>query len=232
VRPSISADGRFVAFQTEAAFDPEDRNGKTDVYVHDLQTGATDRVSTAPGGADGNGGSYSPSLSGDGRFVAFWSNASNLVEDDTNRVADVFVADRVSGRSERVSVPSRNTSDARTSGEESNGLSSDPSISRDGRYVAFWSEATNLVRDDTNGKRDVFAVDRAAGTTTRVSVADDGTQGNGDSYSPAVALLADGHLLVAFDSVATNLGHGPEGGPKRSHVFIHLNDDERAGAGR
>ena len=216
VRPSISADGRYVAFQSVAAFDSGDRNGKTDVYVHDLSTGSTQRVSVGVGGADPNGGSYSPSLSADGRFIAYWSNASNLVPGDTNGVADIFVADRRTGRTERVSVG--------TDGAGADGLSSDPSISRDGRYVAFWSEADNLVDGDTNGKRDIFVVDRETGITKRVSVASDGSQSNGDSYSPCVAVLDDDRVAVAFDSAATNLGRSPTAGGKHSTVLLHVDD--------
>ena len=217
VRPSISADGRFVAFQTQSAFVSDDTNDKTDVYIHDLGTGTTERVSEGNGGVQANGSSFSPSLSADGRFVAYWSNATNLVADDTNRTADVFVADRHTGQTERVSVG--------TAGTEADGLSSDPSISPDGRYVAFWSEATNLVPDDTSGKRDVFVADRVAHTTTRVSVASDGTQSNGDSYSPCIALTDDGRVLVAFDSAATNLTPGRNATTKGSDVFIHVDDD-------
>jgi Tol biopolymer transport system component len=216
VRPSISADGRYVAFQSLAAFDPDDGNAKTDVYVHDLRTGTTQRVSVSRDGGDGNGGSYSPSVSADGRFIAFWSNANNLVAGDTNGVADIFVADRTTGRTDRVSVgPDRTQGD---------GASSDPSISRDGRYVAFWSGADNLVAGDTNGKRDVFVVDRDRGVTERVSLASDGSQSDGDSYSPCVAVGSDGLLAVAFDSGAGNLGHSPAAGSKHSTVFLHVDD--------
>ena len=217
VRPSISADGRFVAFQTQSAFASDDTNDKTDAYVHDLSTGATERVSQGSGGAQASGSSFSPSLSADGRFVAYWSNAADLVAGDTNGTADVFVTDRVTGRTERVSVG--------PGGREADGLSSDPSISPDGRYVAFWSEATNLVAGDTNGKRDVFVADRVAHTTTRVSVASDGSQSNGDSYSPCVALTDDGRVLVAFDSAATNLTPGRSDTNKSSAVFLHVADD-------
>ena len=216
VRPSISADGRFVAFQSQSVFEADDTNGKTDVYVHDLGTGATTRVSVASGGAQAHGSSFSPSLSGDGRFVAYWSSAADLVAGDTNRVPDVFVTDRESGRTERVSVSS--------GGAQANGESSDPSISPDGRYVAFWSAATNLVPADTNGKRDVFVADRLAHTTSRVSVTSEGSQSNGDSYSPCIAVLNDGSVLVAFDSAATNLGSRGVYDRKGSNVFVHLDD--------
>jgi Tol biopolymer transport system component len=217
VRPSISPDGRFVAFQSDAALQADDTNKKTDVYVHDMGTGETTRISVGPGGIEGNAGSFSPSLSGDGHLVAYWSNASDLVPDDTNRTGDVFVFDRTDGNTSRVSVAENGT--------QGDGMSSDPSISPDGRYVTFWSGATNLVPDDTNGKRDIFLVDRQSGTVTRVSVADDGTQGDGDSFSPNVN---GGGGVVAFDSSAKTLvpdDHKSKG----SDVFLHT-EDSRAPA--
>ena len=212
VRPSISADGRWVAFQSDAPLQADDTNKKTDVYVHDMSTGDTTRISIGPGGAEGNGGSFSPSLSADGRYVAYWSNASDLVADDTNKTGDVFVFDRNDGSTTRVSVNS--------DGTQGDGMSSDPSISPDGRYVTFWSGATNLVPDDTNGKRDIFLVDRDNGTVTRVSVADDGTQGDGDSFSPNVN---GGGALVAFDSAARTLV-ADDHKTKGSDVFLHTDD--------
>ena len=212
VRPSISADGRFVAFQSDAALQADDTNKKTDVYLHDMGTGETTRVSIGPGGVEGNAGSFSPSLSADGHLVAFWSNSSDLVADDTNRTGDVFVFDRTDGSTTRVSVAENGT--------QGDGMSSDPSISPDGRYVTFWSAATNLVPDDTNGKRDIFLVDRQNGTVTRVSVADDGTQGDGDSFSPCVN---GGGGVVAFDSAARTLvpdDHKTKG----SDIFLHTEE--------
>jgi Tol biopolymer transport system component len=212
VRPSISADGRWVAFQSDAALQPDDTNKKTDVYVHDMATGDTTRISIGPGGAEGNGGSFSPSVSADGRYIAYWSNASDLVPDDTNKTGDIFVFDRNEGNTTRVSVAS--------DGTQGDGMSSDPSISPDGRWVAFWSGADNLVPDDTNGKRDIFLADREGASVTRVSVADDGTQGDGDSFSPNVN---GGGTLVAFDSAARTLvpdDHKTKG----SDIFLHTDD--------
>jgi Tol biopolymer transport system component len=212
VRPSISADGHFVAFQSDAVLQADDTNKKTDVYLHDMGTGETTRVSVGPGNAEGNAGSFSPSLSADGHLIAYWSNASDLVADDTNKTGDVFVFDRNDGSTTRVSVSQ--------DGKEGDGMSSDPSISPDGRYVTFWSGATNLVPDDTNGKRDIFLVDRQANTITRVSVADDGTQGDGDSFSPSVS---GGGGLVAFDSAAKTLV-ADDHKSKGSDVFLHTED--------
>ena len=131
VRPSISADGRYIAFQSDAPLQSDDTNKKTDVYLHDRSSGETTRVSIGPGGVEGGGGSFSPSMSADGRFISYWSNAGNLVADDTNKAGDVFVFDRSDGSTVRISV-----GDGDVQGD---GMSSDPSMSPDGRYVAFWS---------------------------------------------------------------------------------------------
>src|SRR5437867_4406185 len=201
---ALSADGRFVAFDSAATdLVAGDTNGVSDVFVHDRQTGTTERVSVASDGAQGNGSSglvtfaFPPALSADGRFVAFVSFATNLVAGDTNGATDVFVHDRQAGTTERVSVAS--------GGSQSNGSNVGSALSADGRFVAFQSAATNLVADDTNGATDVFVHDRQTGTTERMSVASDGSQGNGFNAGPA--LSADGRF-VAFHSTATNLVAG------------------------
>jgi len=171
--------------------------GSGDVFVHDRVTGATTMVSVTPGGTDGNDDSDTPAISADGRYVAFVSWASNLVAGDTNWQSDVFVRDRVTGATTRVSVAS--------DGTQANGLNRTPMISADGRYVAFPSEASNLVAGDTNGKPDVFVRDRVTGATTRVSVTNAGSQANGNSGRPAIN--ADGRY-VAFESDASNLVAG------------------------
>ena len=184
-----------------------DTNGWSDIFVHDRQTGQTTRVSVASDGTQGNSASDKPSISSDGRYVAFKSTATNLVSGDTNGFIDVFVHDRQTGQTTRVSLASDST--------QGNGDSYSPSISADGRYVAFRSSASNLVSGDTNGTSDIFVHDRQGGGTTRVSVASDGTQGNGDSYSPSIS--ADGRY-VAFMSAASNLVSGDT---CCSDIFVH-----------
>ena len=148
-RPSLSSDGRYVAFHSSTSnLVAGDTNGVADIFVHDRRMGKTSRVSTASDGTEGNNNSYDPSISSDGRYVAFYSYAANLVAGDTNGVADIFVHDRLTGETARVSTAS--------DGTEGNNDSYDPSISSDGRYVAFESWATNLVAGDTNGRRDIF----------------------------------------------------------------------------
>jgi Tol biopolymer transport system component len=193
--PAISADGRFVAFSSFASnLVTDDTNAAPDVFVHDRKIGQTTRVSVATGGGQANNYSVVPQLSGDGRYVAFGSDASNLVADDTNGAGDIFVHDRQTGRTTRVSVA--------TGGAQANALSFSPAISANGRYVAFSSFASDLVTDDTNGAPDVFVHSLQTGQTTRVSVANSGTQGDSSSFYPAIS--ADGRF-VAFSSFASNL---------------------------
>ncbi len=214
--PSISTDGRFVAFASGATnLVPGDTNGAQDVFVRDRQTGTTERVSVDSAGAQGNGNSLGASISADGRFVAFGSAASNLIAGDTNGYEDIFVRDRQSGTTERVSVA--------TDGTQGNANSGDipalaPSISADGRFVAFQSAASNLVAGDTNGRLDIFVRDRRSGTTERVSVATDGTQGNDNSGDWGLSISADGRF-VAFISSATNLVSGDTNA--NNDVFVH-----------
>src|SRR5437016_457905 len=207
--PALSADGRFVAFVSAAAnLVASDTNGATDVFVHDRQTGTTERVSVASDGTESNAANVGSSLSADGRFVAFHSAATNLVAGDTNGATDVFVHDRQTGTTERVSVAS--------GGSQGNGSNAGPVLSADGRFVAFHGTASNLVGGDTNGTTDVFVHDRQTGTTERMSVASGGTQGNGPSSG--AALSADGSL-VAFHGTATNLVAGDANGAY--DVFVH-----------
>ncbi len=197
--PAMSADGRFVAFESSASnLVAGDTNGRYDVFVRDRLAGVTRRVSVGAGG-QANNGSDSPAISADGRFVAFYSDASNLVAGDTNGRSDVFVRDRLAGVTRRVSVGA---------GGQANSESFGPAISADGRFVAFYSYASNLVAGDTNGRSDVFVRDRLAGVTRRVSVGAGG-QANSDSFGPAIS--ADGRF-VAFDSSASNLVVGDTNG--------------------
>ena len=178
---------------------PGDTNGTSDVFVRDRQTGETTRVSLDSAGSQGNGTSWTPSISADGRFVAFHSLASNLVPGDTNGWDDVFVHDRQTGETTRVSVDS--------SGVQGDGDSRFAFISADGRFVAYHSNASNLVPGDTNGSLDVFAHDRQSGERELVSLGSSGTQGNDSSVAPSIS--ADGRF-VAFVSLASNLVVSPD----------------------
>lgn len=266
--PSIDSSGRYIAFESFADnLVPADTNGDADIFVHDLQTGITERVSVASDGTEGNMHSYDPSISadgrfvvfrsksrnlttpggggvhdnvimhdrqtgetklisislsgtaggnnysreaavsGDGRFVVFESEASNLVSGDVTGTIDILLRDVQNGTTQRINVSSE--------GAVGDGSSRSPSISSDGRYVAFYSSAGNLVPDDTNGDYDIFVHDRQTGTTERVSVASDGTEGNGNSYSPSIS--SDGRY-VTFESYADNLVEGDSG---ERDIFVH-----------
>jgi Tol biopolymer transport system component len=187
--PSVSADGRYVAFATYASnLVAADTNRRVDVFVHDLRTGLTQRVSLGPGRRQGNGDSDAPAMSGDGSSVAFWSTATNLVTGDTGGHADVFVRDRVSGMTERVSVNSA----GRPADGDSDGI---PAISRSGRYVAFASAAPNLGGGAPSF--DVFVRDRVGKRTERVSFEPSAD----DTLEPSIS--ADGRYVVYRAAVAT-----------------------------
>jgi Tol biopolymer transport system component len=208
---AISADGRYVSFLSAASnLVVGDNNGFLDVFVRDRQLGTTERVSVSSAGTQSNDGSNNPAISADGRFVAFRSHATNLVSGDTNNVDDIFVRDLVNDTTERISVSYNGTNPDLTS--------SHPSLSADGRYVAFYSDATNLLSPgvDTNGWGDIFIRDRQAGLTERVSVASNGGQQNLPALYPTIS--ADGQYVV-FQSFATNLVSGDSN--VKADIFIH-----------
>ena len=193
--PAISADGCLVAFSSNAFnLVADDTNGQPDVFLHDCRTGLTTRLSVDSSGKEANGWTYGFALSADGRFAAFESGADNLVPNDTNGHTDIFVHDRQTGSTTRVSVAA--------SGAESNNGSSSPALSADGRFVAFESWASNLVPEDTNGQPDIFVHDRTTGAVALASVDSTGEQANYWSYQPAIS--ADGRF-VAYQSYASNL---------------------------
>ncbi|WFN33698.1 hypothetical protein L1S32_07550 [Methanogenium sp. S4BF] len=204
--PSLSGDGRYCAFETASRISQSDYvSGKTGLYgifVFDAQTGETACVSVASDGTQGNARSEHPVISDDGRYVTFSSWATNLVENDTNAVADVFVHDRQTGETTCI-----------TGGD---GLSGPSSISGDGRVVVLASTASDLVQGDTNGETDIFTYNRLTGVTVRVSVSSDGTEGNGSSVSPDIS--TDGRF-VSFRSWASNLAEGDTNGV--DDVFVH-----------
>jgi hypothetical protein len=238
--PRISDNGQIVVYTSEAPNLVEgDTNNKWDIFAYDMLTGKTERVSVSSAETQGNGESgfnKTPAVSSDGRYVAFSSESTNLVPNDTNtfcdmdmdyifddNCTDVFVRDRVDGVTERVSVNG--------SGQEGNNYSMVPAISASGRYVAFFSWASNLVPDDTNTCQsmyydpgpcpDVFVRDRQAGTIERANVSSSGAQSTLDPQSvnwlpPAIS--GDGRY-VAFGSADITLAPG-----FRSHdpqILIH-----------
>ena len=228
---AISADGRFVAFASAASNLvtgdtnrlQENAHTGVDVFVKDRLTGAIERVSTASDGSEGNnnsGNRVNP-ISAEGRYVAFASGASNLVPGDTEECVDIFVKDRLTGTIERVSTASN--------GSPANLSCFDPSLSADGRYVAFISRASNLVHGDTNQTRDslntgvdVFVKDRLTGILERVSTSNNGTQANANCNVP---VISGNGRYVAFRSIASNLIEGDTNGIKNmpnsgSDIFV------------
>jgi len=208
--PAISAEGRYVAFQSLASnLVYDDTNGAEDIFVRDRQTSTTSRASLTNANSQAEGHSMTLSISADGRFVAFASSAANLVSGDTNGMFDIFVRDRIGSTTTRVNLgPGR--------AQAVGGDSFNPRLSADGRHVVYHSGATNLVVGDTNDRFDVFAHDTLRGTTRRASVSAAGVQGNDESFGGSVTY--DGRR-VAFFSSATNLVSGDTNAS--NDVFVH-----------
>jgi hypothetical protein len=204
LKPASSADGRFIAFESQASdlTFVSDTNGTSDVFVRDQQTGITILVSVnATGTASANGISGNASISANGRFVAFESTATNLVAlSDTNNTTDIFVRDLQTGVTRLVSL--NNAGDG-----SGNAISQLPIISANGRTVVFQSNASNLTAiNDTNNQTDVFARDLQTGTTALASVNSAGTNGGtGRSSLPSLRVVSDDGRFVVFQSEAGDL---------------------------
>jgi Tol biopolymer transport system component len=199
--PSISNDGRWLTFVTAASnLISGDDNGIADVFLRDRQAGTTERVSLGVDGAQSNAAITDAKLSGNGLVVGFVSAATNLVQTDTNGIPDLFIRDLAAGTTERASVATGGAEGALVPfpmpGIMAFGLSND------GNRIAFATIMKGLVPDDTNDDVDVFVRDRLTSSTSRVSVASDGTQANGGSWD--VSISGDGRI-VAFESGASNL---------------------------
>ncbi|MGH9282615.1 MAG: TolB family protein, partial [Acidimicrobiales bacterium] len=215
----INVDGRYVAFAANAEnLVTGDFNGATDVFVRDRVAGTTTRVSVSSAGAQANGASSEPSISADGRYVAFASTAANLVAGDTNGQRDIFVRDRQTNTTTRVSVVTGGGQGCTPSGDPAvcagSGASSLPIISDDGNVVAFTSAATLFTAGDTNNANDIFVHDRT--TTTRVSAGAGGAGASGGAFFPT---LSGNGRFVGFDSVASNLATGDSN--VVSDAFVH-----------
>ena len=216
---SVDARGRVVGFRSYApGLVGHDSNGLADVFAYDRRAGVTQRVNVSTVGDQADAATFRGMVSGNGRFVGFRSRANNLVPDDTNDALDVFVHDRLLGLTTRVSVASSGAeADAAGLARSFRGsmFMSRPFLSANGRYAAFTSRAANLVRDDTNGKSDVFVHDLWTGRTIRVSLTANGIEANGDSFVSGIS--ADGRV-VAFTSLADDLVPGDTNG--RRDVFV------------
>ena len=219
---AISYDGSEVAFVSEATnLVSNDANGLADIFLRDRAAGTTELISAGLSSAQANGASTMPTISGDGDLVAFVSAASNLVAADTNAMRDIFVHDRAADTTTLLTKA--------IGGAAANGDSWAPVFTPDGRYVVFFSTASNIVAGDTNGKADVFLADRQNGTIERVSVGGGGAEANGDSGGKpvtgpfpgnawGVAVSSDGRF-VSFISEASNLVDGDTNG--QGDVFLY-----------
>jgi Tol biopolymer transport system component len=286
VAPAISADGDRIAFQSLAddLTGAADANGFFDVFVRDVGEATTERVSVDRFGQDADAGSFGPSISANGRFVAFQSDASDLVAGDDNGVNDVFVRDLRTDRTERIGAgisagdPTRRVAGASISGDgrlvafqvsvgspvsftevyvrdrvadrtikvsvsrtggRADGSSVLPRISRNGRYVAFISAASNLVAGDTNGFGDVFRRDLAAHRTALVSVDRFGGPADEEPLGGAPAISGDGRYVVFHDQASDLVANDTNGEPdvfrrdmeRRRTVRVSVTSDEEQVSG-
>lgn len=209
----MTPDGRYVVFQSYARnLVDGDTNGKLDIFRHDRVSGETIRISIASDGTQADGDSGLPSISDDGRYIVFQSNAENLISNDINRVwSDIYLRDVVNETTELISVDSEEN--------QKWGGAFHPHISGDGNHVAFeyWSEFNEeLDPGDTNDATDVYVRDRTAGTTTLVSVATDGTQGDTFSIHPKISTNG---RYIAFESTASTFAAGDVN--NMWDVFVH-----------
>ncbi|WP_197455632.1 beta-propeller fold lactonase family protein [Stieleria neptunia] len=205
LHPVISADGRYVVFWSYSTnFVTDDNNNTLDIFVRDRQLGTTTLISAADpnlstGSSSANSFSYSPGFSDDGRYATFWSDATDIVPGDTNGIFDLFLRDLQLGTTERINL-------APDGSQASGGRTHDSHLSADGRFVAYWSWADNLVAGDTNGVSDAFVLDRDTGITERVSVTAGGVQSDANVHN--VSISDDGRYVV-FQSSATTLDNVP-----------------------
>ena len=184
-----------------------DNNRLMDIYVHDRQTGETTRVSVASDGTEAGGSNRSPSISGNGRYVAFHTYAENLAIDDANGYMDIYVHDRHTGLTERVSMAS--------DGTEYNGHSRFASISDNGRYVAYRNIDFNLLEEEEDAYSQNYVHDRHTDQTTMVSKSADGVKANGHTFFPEIS--GNGQF-VALDTYASNLVEGDFNGSRDIYV--------------
>jgi Tol biopolymer transport system component len=215
--PAISADGRYVAFSSMATnIDPDATNNRSDVFVRDTETGLTVLASRdGASGPEGDDSSVNPSISADGRYVAFESEAENLVAADGDGQPDIFVRDLVANTT---TLASRDDGDA-----NAGGFPAEPSISGDGMRIAFDVDIA-YHPDDDNGLNDVYVRDLAAGQTLRVSRPDGVTAADGDGDSRVPDISADGSA-VAFESTADNLTGDPTSAFQQA--FVRRIDDDQ-----
>lgn len=215
----MASDASAVCFYSAATnLVGNDFNNKVDIFLHDMTTLATTRISTDPSGNDSDGNSVIPRMSSDGRFTVYRSAATNLIPNDTNGFEDVYVYDRAAGVSDRVSIDSYGgeANDNSLDVPGSPDINTYGAISTDGQFVVFDSQATNLVDGDTNGATDIFVHNRFTGLTQRISVDSTGAQSNDIAL---YGTISNDGSVAAFQSIATNLVASDTNGD--SDVFAH-----------
>ncbi len=206
--PVISSNGRYTAFTSDASnLVPNDLNKNTDIFVDDRQQKTTERISVDSNGIEADSYSFAASISDDGRYVVFESDAEKLIPEDNNHSRDVFIHDRNNKTTELVSQTIDKT--------VANNRSQDASISQDSRYIAFESDADNLIPNDINDDTDIFVYDRQKNITEIISVASDKTIGNAYSFNPSIS---DDGRYVVFESRASNLV--PNDTNRKLDIFI------------
>lgn len=210
VGAAITPLGRFVLFYSNASdIVTGDTNNATDGFLRDVLTNTTIRVTVGTGGTQANDSSTPSAISAGGRYITFSSSADNLVANDTNGLTDCFLYDRISNTTIRLVTPAAPNPD---------GPCTEPTVTEDGQFVAFVSNATNLVPNDTNNKNDVFVMNVNTREIRRVSVSSFGEEGDDNSYTPVIA-LSEGGYIVAFRSEATNLVFNDDNFD--ADIFIH-----------
>jgi Tol biopolymer transport system component len=206
----VSADGTWVVFASNATNLGADMNATSDIFIHNRATGVTELVSRSTAGVAGNGNSTIPSVSDDGRYIAFLTLATNLLTGDTNGVADVVVRDRVANINYRGSVGPASA--------QANGASNFPMLAGNGQRVSYTSSATNLVAGDTNGADDIFITTFRTATPSTI-LASRGTGGTPANGASVEASIDNNGRYVAFNSNASNLVASDTNG--RLDVFLY-----------
>ncbi|MBF0231770.1 MAG: hypothetical protein HQK65_01855 [Desulfamplus sp.] len=222
--PSVSSNGKYVVFQADSgnATTDTDTNGSFDIILRNTQTNATTLISKATTGGAANQASINSSISGDGKYIVFESDASDLVANDTNGVRDIFLHNTQTGQTTLITKA--------PDGTASNGGSFNSNISSNGRYVTFGSNASNLTSDDNNGVSDAFLYDVQTGELKRISELPGATGGDGGSANsyistPSISISDDGRYAV-FDSTSTNFLTDPTSGTKQIYMVDLTGPDD------
>lgn len=194
-QPTISADGQYVAFASNATnLVAGDNNNVQDIFLYNRLNGTLSLLSKAADGSPANGASGYPAMSGNGNYIVFESDASNITSNDGNGTTDVFVVDLQRTTATRVS--------STENGLDSNAPAYHPAISQDGRFITYYSYASNIVTPDLNDVEDVFIYDQVTGNKDILTRTMNGEQSNASSFS--ASLSADGRY-VALSTLASNL---------------------------